>query len=176
MNNFNQRLNDVFKINEKILPNKLRSFYDKINQESREGLLESFLAPILEARRNPGLFWIVPNEEGKYILLFYDEYRYKYPDHVSLWKEVASNFICNHYNVENTDNFKECFDCFPRGRLEVGEKPGTWMIGFGGDYPEGWDEEKLRQNLKILDNYSVEYDDHWIAQGTNEAISFLNCI
>jgi hypothetical protein len=127
---------------------------------------------ILEGRPGPGLFWIVPMKGRSWILMLFSEHSRKFDDHGSLWREVVANTILNHFQITDTakiDKFKELFDAFPRGRLEVSNEIGKWLVGFGGDFPTGWDENKLLERLKILrQDTEIEYDDHWIADPTQK--------
>ena len=123
---------------------------------------------VKDPKQITGLFWIVPEAGGWVLLLFSDR---DFSDHESLWREVASKRIIGHSNAQS-DEFKELFDAFPRGRLETGEAIGKWMVGFGGDYPQGWNEAKLLERLKVArGDVEIEYDDHWKANDVNHQIA-----
>lgn len=156
------KLNISFKISSNVLPEGLKRYHDKVRIEDRHKVLNSYLSTILEAKARPGLFWIVPTKSGEWVLLLFHEYYEQYDDHESLWRNVVSDLVLDSFGMSSSENFKELFDAFPRGRVEIGTKLGEWLVGFGGDYPDGWDEDRLLSRLGMLPSRTeIEYDDHW---------------
>jgi len=143
---------------------KIHDLYDKSKQDPYTTL-------ITEAIGGPGLFWIVPNREGGHTLLMFSEYQIS--DHGTLWRTIAADFVLNHFRITNKkmiDRFKDLYNAFPRGRVEAGDKKGEWFIGFGGDYPIGWNEEKLLERLKTP-RPTIFIDDFWKTDPTNTEIA-----
>lgn len=165
-------LNKLYKVDADILPKNLKSYYNKVRLEDRHKVLNSYIHNIMEGRPGPGLFWIVPDKDRVHNLMLFAEYYQKYDDHETLWREVVSGIVLNHFGIVN-EEFKDLFDASPRGRLEIGEEIGKWLIGFGGDYPEGWNEDKLLERLRVLrKDARIEYDaDHWKANDENHQIA-----
>ena len=116
----------------------------------------------------PTLFWILPmpeDKEGWMILTFPKK---DYPlnqDHISLWKDVIAKIILAVFGREaGLSEIQPLYNAYPRGRLEQGKEDDTWWIGFGKDYPEGWDEARLLEKLGVTaQNCTFDYDQHWKA-------------
>jgi len=123
--------------------------------------------PLLEERAQEGLFWILPTPFGswKRVLIPYG----RLDNHEEIWRETLAEVVLTTHQQNATLGdrflkFRELFDAYPRGRIENDEEPLKWVIGFGGDYPPEWNEERLMKSLKVgPTNARVEVEDHWKA-------------
>ena len=160
-------------INPKFLPKGLKEIHDlipKSNAAGRYGIRMTFLSPILEARAAECLFWLVPDKEGWRVLFFETSY-FKWNMHNLLWKDVAAEVVANAFGREATEDFKELWRAYPRGRVH--DIDGVWMVAYG-DLPPGWNEEKLMFHLNVRKG-TIKADDHWLSNPDEKrrADSFL---
>lgn len=104
---------------------------------------------------------VIPNRDNIWYLAFFPEHQYRNMDHESLWDVHVVPLIADQFKID-PNKLLGLFEAFPRGRLEIGDSIDTYRIGFGGDYPPGWDENKLFSRLKVSKNKcDLEIDDHW---------------
>jgi hypothetical protein len=124
-----------------------------------------------EDKAQIGLFWIIPTKDGQWEMLHIPtEYFKTNWDHDHVWRDVVAGMILQSFN-KKSDVFKSLFEAFPRGRMEEGDVPlhpseqrpmHWWVIGFGGDYPPGWNEDRLRRTLGVGPiNSEIELHEHW---------------
>ena len=149
----------------------LYKFCNKIKPDRINNVLYSYHKIIFESRTGEGIFWILPNKDGVFYLAFFPEEHYgDNLDHESLWNKHVVPLIGDQFNIDSI-KINNLFEAFPRGRLELGDSIDTYRIGFGGDYPPGWDENKLFERLKVSkDNCELEIDEHWEAKPKHLAI------
>jgi len=147
-------------INPKFLPEELKKFHNDIpvtNERARKGIRATYLTTLLEARATEGLFWLVPDGETWRPLFFEAEY-FKQDSHAIIWNEMAAEIVAKAYGKEADDKFKKLYAAYPRGR--VIEMDG-WVVGFGGDLPPGWTDERLKSALNVW-NGTTRVGNHWI--------------
>jgi hypothetical protein len=153
------KLNTLYNdISPHLLPPGLKRYHDSIVESSKGSVRRSYMVCITESRPIPGLFWIVPDVEGWTMLFWPDD---DTRDHQSLWVDV-SKIVADRIAAKEADlaKFGELFDAYPRGRTDHVHSVEL-TIGFGGDYPQGWDESKLKRELKLKPDTTIEIDDHW---------------
>lgn len=140
----------------------LYRFCKQITEAGRKRTLNSYLTQIFEGRSGPGLYWLLPNKNNQYYLAFFPEEQYGEITHDKLWDKHVSPLIASHFKIK-PELLTGYYEAFPRGRLEVGEKIHTWMVGCADEYPTGWNKEKLYQRLKVLpQDTAYEVDGHWL--------------
>ena len=139
---------------------------NKMRPEKVDNILFLYYKTIFESRTDEGIFWILPNRDGIYHLAFFPDHQYDTDDlhilmHEDLWNRHIAPLIGDQFNIPQ-NKLKNLYAAFPRGRLEAGDSVGTYRIGFGGDYPPGWNEKQLFQRLKVhKGNCGLEIDEHW---------------
>jgi len=161
------------KLPPEVWPIGLRRIYEEHTSESvKSNLQATYSAVLLEAKASEGLFWIVPDKEGWTLLHFPRNYFHQ-SNHIELWREVAADIVLKAWDKTGGAGsvFYELYRAYPRGRLvaeDIGspsyQKGYRWWIGFGGDYPPGWDDEKLLRRMGVgPKNTQILIDKHWLA-------------
>jgi len=154
-------------ISPNLLPKGLKHFHNHLKEEARARFRQTYIALLKEGAPHEGMFWIVPDKADQWALLFFAESHFHFLDHPTLWKEVAADIVLDRFGAQHHPDagyFRRLSAAYPRGRLETDNQPLKWRIGFGGDYPPGWNEERLMRRLGVGPvNAVMEYDEHWKA-------------
>jgi hypothetical protein len=109
------------------------------------------------------LFWLIPDDLGWRALLFNHD---TFDSHAILWKARVAEVIAKAAGRTATPAFKELYDAYPRGRIL---KADAWTIGYGGDLPSGWTEEKLQSALGVKG--TIRTSEHWKANPAHRKLA-----
>jgi hypothetical protein len=166
-------LEDTYDVHPSLLPEELKRLHDKMKTEDQQSFRRTY-AVLFEEKATDGLFWVVPDGKGAWRTIFFSRNHFSlYQEHKALWRAHAGRLVATSFGKEPTDEFLELYNAYPRGRLvSIPNEFNKWWIGFGKDYPAGWNETKLMSSLGVgTANSSFEYGSHWTANTQSRKIA-----